>query len=180
MRGRVKRLLILASCAFCAFCPTLARAQGARGGRGGAGIGRAGGGSAGRGTAQVMDEHTVVALFSALLNLSNSQRQQVQAAFDAAAQTAGPVAAQLQAGNDALFAAIKTGQSDGEIRNLATQQGALRSQLLVLQAETFSKACNILNSDQRNQVNSFLYDDIGDFLSDPAAAPESSPPSTTP
>lgn len=124
-------------------CPTVSLAQGRRGGRrGGA-----------RGGAVQMDERTALLVLSALLNLSDSQQQQLGAVFDAAVKTAAPIATQMEAGKEALFEAVKSGKSDDQIKNLAEQEGSFTSRMLALQAQTFSKMWTLLNRDQKSEVD---------------------------
>ena len=166
-----------------ALCPTLAFAQGRRGGTGGAGRGGAMAGGRGRGAPVQMDERETLDLLTLLLNLTDQQKQQLQTIFDAAANMAAPAATQLQVSKDSLFDAVKAGKSDDEIRSIAARQGSLSTQILTLQAQTFSKLWGILSADQRAQIDSFIYDVIGDFLSNatppapaailPGAAPAS-------
>jgi Spy/CpxP family protein refolding chaperone len=151
-----------------ALSPAISLAQGRHGGmRGGA-----------RGGAVQMDDRTVLLILSALLNLSDSQQQQLGAAFDAAVKTAAPLATQIETGKEALFEAVKSGKSDDQINSLAEQQGSLASRMLALQAQTFSKMWTLLTSDQRTEVDALMYDDIGEFLSNakqplPSATSES-------
>lgn len=160
MRGVAKLLLMVA------LCLAVVCAQGRRGGSGGGiGGGAFGGGGRGRGASPVMDERTVLNLVAALLNLSDMQRQQVQTIFDAADRTAAPIAAQMESSKDALFDAVKMGKSDDEIKTLAAQQESLRTQILTLQAQTFAKMWALLTNDQKAQVDSFIYGEIGQFLS---------------
>jgi len=165
MRGVVKLLLISA------LCPAVVCAQGRRGGGGGFGRG-------GRGTPAAMDERVVLNLVAVLLNLSDMQRQQVQTIFDAADKTAAPIANQLVSSKDSLFDAVRAGKSDSEIKTMAAQQESLRTQILTLQAQTFAKLWALLTNDQKTQVDSFIYDDIGQFLSNatPPVVPSSPPP----
>jgi Spy/CpxP family protein refolding chaperone len=155
-------------------CPTasLSLAQGRRGGsRGG-----------GRSGAIQMDERTTVLLLTALLSLTDQQRQQLSTILEAAAITAAPINAQLEAGKDTLFAAVLAGMSDEQIKTLAEQQGSLNSRMLALQARTFSKICALLNADQKSRIDPSIYENIGQFLSNarqpvlPAAA--GAPPAT--
>jgi Spy/CpxP family protein refolding chaperone len=120
-----------------------------------------------------MDERTALLLLSALLSLSDPQRQQLTTVFDAAAQTAAPIATQLEAGKAALFEAVKSGKSDEQIKNLADQEGSLRSRMLALQAQTFSKLWTLLTSDQKSKVDASMYGYIEGFLS---TARETVPP----
>ena len=141
MKRLVKFLIILT------LCSAVSLAQGRRGGARGGG---------GRGGPVEMDERTALLLLSTLLSLSDSQRQQLTTVFDAAAQTAAPIATQLEAGKGALFEAVKSGKSDDQIKNLAEQEGSLTSQMLALQAQTFSKMWALLDSDQKSKVDASL------------------------
>jgi hypothetical protein len=58
------------------------------------------------------------------------------------------------------------------------QQGSLTSQMLTLQAQTFSKMWTLLTSDQQSKVDDLMYGDIGEFLANakqPATAAGVSP-----
>jgi len=144
-----------------ALCPTASFAQGRRGGFGGGGLG---GGARGRGGPALMDERTVLGLFTAILNLSDSQQQQLRTAFDASVAAATPIATQMASAKQAVIDAVKAGKSEDQVKTLSGQEGSLSAQMLTLQAQTFSKMCAILNSDQKTQVDDLMYDDIGEFL----------------
>jgi Spy/CpxP family protein refolding chaperone len=135
-----------------------ADAQGRRGGARGGG---------GRGATFTPDEQGTLLLLSALLDLNDSQRQEVRAVFDTAAKTAAPIAAQTTTSRDALFQAVKSGASDDQIKTLADQQGSRTSQILVLQAQTFANVWSLLTDQQRSRVDVSMYVDIGAFLSSP-------------
>jgi Spy/CpxP family protein refolding chaperone len=167
--------------------PVTSLAQRGRGMGGGVrGGGMRGGGLMGPG----MDEHTELLLLTALLSLNDTQQQQLGAVFDAAVKTAAPLNTQIQNGNAAIFQAIKSGQTDAQIKTLSDQEASARSQLLALQVQTFSKMCAMLTSDQKSQVDDSMFTDIGQFLSlarqpipepaVPATAPASPPTTTTP
>lgn len=111
-----------------------------------------------------MDEPTVVLLFTALLNLSDAQHDQLQAILDGAVKAAAPVSAQLEASRNALYEAAKSGKSDEEMQKIAAQQGSLRSQMLAMQAQTFAKFLKILNSDQKAEVTDEMYEEFGGAL----------------
>jgi Spy/CpxP family protein refolding chaperone len=130
-----------------------------------------------------MDEQTTIILISALLDLSDSQQQQLRAIFDAALPTAAPIVTQLDGAHDALFQAVKAGKGDDQIKGLAAQEGAVTSQLLTLQAQTFSKLWAILAKDQKTQADASIYEDIAELLSTarpPTAPAPSQPPATPP
>lgn len=167
---RLAKLLIILT-----LCSVVSLAQGRRGGTRGGGA-RGGG----RGGPVQMDERTALVLISALLSLSDSQRQKLTTIFDAAAQTAAPIATQIEASKDALFEAVKSEKSDDQIKTLAEQEGSLTSRILALQAQTFSKMWTLLEGDQKSKVDASIYGYIQDFLSNarqPAApAPAGEPP----
>jgi Spy/CpxP family protein refolding chaperone len=144
-----------------------ADAQGRRGGARGA---------SGRGATIAPDEQGTLLLLTALLDLNDSQRQQVRAVFDASAATAAPIAAQTTAAKDDLFQAAKAGSGDDQITTLAEQQGSRTSQLLILQAQTFSKVWGLLTDEQKAKFDDSMYTAIGVFLS--SARPPAPPPST--
>ena len=100
-------------------------------------------------------------------------------AVTVAAQTAAPIATQMEAGKDAFFEAAKSGKSDDQIKALAEQQGSLRSRMLALQAQTFSKMWTLLESDQKSKVDRSIYGYIEDFLSD-ARQPATPTPAVEP
>lgn len=136
-----------------------------------------------------MDEHTELLLLTALLSLNDTQQQQLGAVFDAAVKTAAPLNTQIENGNTVIFQAVKSGQTDAQIKALSDQEASSRSQLFALQVQTFSKMCALLTSDQKKQVDDSMFTDIGQFLSlarqpvpepgVPATTTESPPPTTT-
>jgi Spy/CpxP family protein refolding chaperone len=139
--------------------PALAQRGGRRGGMGGSSFGRT--------PANVVTKEDTVDLFAVLLDLNDSQRQQLDAILDVAIRAAGPIQDQLNKGTKLLFEAAKSGKSDLEINKLADQQGLLAAQMLALQARSFAKLCSMLTGDQPTKVETFLYDRIGSLLSAP-------------
>jgi hypothetical protein len=112
----------------------------------------------------------------ALLNLNDSQQEQLRTAFDAAVKTAAPIATQMDSNKGALFEAVKAGKGDDQLKGMAEQQASLTSQMLTPQAQTFSKMRTLLTSDQKSQVDASMYGDIGEFL---ANAKQPLPPPST-
>jgi Spy/CpxP family protein refolding chaperone len=110
------------------------------------------------------NEGSALQLIAFVLRLNDSQQQQLRPIFDDAAKAAVPIAAQIQEGKTALFAAAKAGKSEEQIKRLAEQQGALTSQMLLLQAHTFAKLWAILNEGQKSEVDDFVYGNIRLFL----------------
>jgi Spy/CpxP family protein refolding chaperone len=142
-----------------ALCPALSFSQGLPDGT------QDGLGGGGVSTAPVqVNEESALSLISIVLHLGDSQQQQLRAAFDAAAKAAAPIATQMEDGKAALFAAVTAGKSDAEIKNLAEQQGTLTSQMLMLQARTFAKLWAVLTSEQKSEVDDFIYANIRMFL----------------
>ena len=126
--------------------------------------GRRGSMMSGGTSVSIVTKEDTVDLFVVLLELNDSQKEQLGTILDGAIQTAGPVQEQLNKGKQSLFEAAKAGKSDSEINQMADQQGSLSSQMLALQARTFAKVCSMLTGDQQAKVDSFLYDRIGSLL----------------
>lgn len=168
----VKRLAI--ALIVVALIPTSTFAQGRRGGRSGqSGRSRQSGRSTsrtrgGRAAGVFWDERSTILLFDALLDLTDAQERQLTAAFDAAAQAASPLATAASAGKNALFEAVKSGQSDDQLESIAEQQGTLTARLQALQARTFAKMWALLTADQKAKVDDSIYAHIGEFLANTA------------
>jgi Spy/CpxP family protein refolding chaperone len=146
--------------------PSLAQRRGGGGLRGGGGRGGAAVGA--------MTEQGALLLYTALLDLTDAQRQQVQSAFDAAAQAAAPLTQQTTASVDAFYQAVKSGAGDDQIRALATEQGTRTTAIAVLQAQAFAKVWAVLTDAQKPKADVSLYKDIGEFLTNPYSMPMTS------
>lgn len=118
----------------------------------------------GTGGASAMNDEGTVSVLAALLNLNNSQQQQLQKILDDALESAKPIQDRLNGGKQALFAAAQASNSDEQIDKLAGQQGALYAQNQALEARTFSKICKLLTNEQKPQINPTLYDMLETFL----------------
>jgi len=183
------QVAIFTALALIALFSPLAFPQGRRGGGfgrgGGAGLGTGPGATRGRGAVR-MDEATTLLLITTLLNLTDAQHQQLQDIFDSAIKNGAPIAAQLQSSQDALFEAVRAGKSESEIKSLADQRSSLSSQITLLQVQTFSKMWAMLTAEQKPKVDSFMYDNIGEFLFSttepppPRPAPAAAPTPTVP
>ena len=110
------------------------------------------------------NEQSALELVTLVLKLSDSQQEQLRAAFDAALKEATPTADEMEHAKDALFAAVRSGKSEEEIRRLADEQGQLTSRMLLLQAQTFSKLWALLDSRQKGLADDFVYSNIRLFL----------------
>lgn len=173
----MKRLLILLAIIVLASAPLSAqRGRGMGGGARGGGV---------RNTP--LDAHTALLLFTALLNLTDAQQQQIGAAFDAAVKSAEPLDTQIESGKQAIFDAVKAGKSPDEIESLTDRENALAAQLSELQVQTFAKMCALLTADQKSQVDAPMFTEISEFITnareplpEPAPLPGSASPANTP
>ena len=87
------------------------------------------------------------------LNLTDTQKQTLEAVMQDAKTQAAPVAAQLKAGHENMAAAIKAGKPDSELTQIATAQGALMGQLAAIHAKAFSKIYVQLTPDQKAKAD---------------------------
>ena len=133
------------------------------------------GGMGGRTGANAGTKEDTVNLFSVLLDLNDSQKQQLSTILDGAIQSASLIQEQLHKAQQSLFEAAKAGASDSEINKAADQQGSLSSQMLSIQARSFAKVCNMLTNDQKAKSDSFIYDRIGILLGSVARPAASAP-----
>jgi Spy/CpxP family protein refolding chaperone len=131
----------------------------------------------------VMDEHTTLLVLTALLNLNDTQQQQLGSVFESAVKIAAPLNTQIENGKQALFEAIKSGKSGDQVKAVQDQENSASTQLLVLQAQTFAKMCALLTTAQKAEVDDTMFTDIGDFLSNvrqPLPEPGASSPPSAP
>ncbi|HTZ73172.1 MAG TPA: Spy/CpxP family protein refolding chaperone [Candidatus Aquilonibacter sp.] len=132
----------------------------------------------------VMDEHTTLLVFAALLNLNDAQQQQLGAIFDAAVKAAAPLNTQIQDGKQALFEAIKSGKTENQVKAAQEQDNSAAAQLLALQTQAFEKMCTLLTPAQKAEVDDTMFTDIGNFLANvreplpEPAVPQPAPPAT--
>lgn len=110
------------------------------------------------------NEDSALSLLSIVLHLSDSQQQQLRAAFDAEVEAAMPIISQMDDSKTAFFQAIRSQRRQDEIKKLADEQGKLTSQMLILQSQAFEKLWSVLNEEQRSQLDEFVYDNIRTFL----------------
>ena len=84
------------------------------------------------------------------LSLTDSQKQQVKAIMDAAESATEGTRAKLDEIHKQLDAATANGQFDEtQVRNLATQQAQLESEMMVEHLRAKSKVYSILTTEQR-------------------------------
>ncbi len=113
----------------------------------------------------VMDEHTTLLVFAALLSLNDTQQQQLGTIFDNAVKIAAPLNTQIDDGKQAVFEAIKSGKSEDQVKTVEDKENSASAQLLALQAQTFEKMCALLTPPQKAEVDGTMFTDIGNFLS---------------
>ena len=110
------------------------------------------------------NEQSALELITLVLKLNDSQQEQLHAAFDTALKEATPIAGQMEHDKDALFAAVRSGRNEEDIKPLADQQGKLTSRMLLLQAQTFAKLWALLDDQQKDLADDFVYSNIRLFL----------------
>jgi Spy/CpxP family protein refolding chaperone len=89
------------------------------------------------------------------LGLSDSQKEQAQAIFDAADQATETVRGQMTSARDELNAAIKANSGDTELDRLAAAVGAIHGQLTAIRAKASAKFYTLLTDEQKQK-----YDDL--------------------
>lgn len=87
------------------------------------------------------------------LNLTEAQKEQAKAEFQAARQQAQPLMAQLKETHQALAEAVKTGKTEGEIDQLAARQGELSGQLAAIHTKAMARVYTTLTPEQRAQAD---------------------------
>jgi len=88
-----------------------------------------------------------------VLGLTDSQKDQAKAIFDAAAQASQPLRDQLRQAHQALASASQAGKSDAEIDQLAATVGTLTGQTAAIQAKAQAKFYGILTPDQKDKLS---------------------------
>ena len=164
MRKREDPFGLLLVTIMLALSPALAFAQGKSGATQAAAMSMPAPGAAASSVPGQANEQSALELLSFVLKLSDSQREQLRAAFDAALKDAAPIAPQMTDGKNALFMAVRSRKSDEEIKHIAAQQVALTSQMLLLQARTFANLWALLDDQQKPLVDDFVYSNIRLFL----------------
>jgi protein CpxP len=91
------------------------------------------------------------------LNLTDAQKAQAKEIFQAARDSAKPVAADLANARKALRDAVKTNAPDAQIDHLSTNVGTLQGQLIAIRTKAFSKFYNtVLTPEQRDQAGTMM------------------------
>lgn len=87
------------------------------------------------------------------LSLTDSQKEQAKAIFDAAAAQAETLSGSMESARTALDAAIKAGAPDSEIDRLSAAVGAVTGQLTAVQAKARVKFRAILTPEQKTKLD---------------------------
>lgn len=91
------------------------------------------------------------------LSLTDAQKTQAQAIFDAAETASTTAQGQLTAAHEALQVAVKANAADGELDRLAAVVGTIQGQLTGIRAKASAKFYALLTAEQKTK-----YDAIGD------------------
>jgi len=87
------------------------------------------------------------------LSLTDAQKTQAQAIFDAAKTASSSAQGQLSGAQDALRAATKTNSSDSELERLAAAVGTIQGQLTGIQAKASAKFYALLTAEQKTKYD---------------------------
>jgi Spy/CpxP family protein refolding chaperone len=87
------------------------------------------------------------------LGLTDSQKEQAKAIFDAASQAAQTALGQLTSAREALQQAVKAGRSDAELDRLAAAVGVIEGQLAGIRAKAEAKFYALLTAEQKQKYD---------------------------
>ncbi len=87
------------------------------------------------------------------LTLTDTQKTQAKAIFDAAETASDTARGQLTAAQDALQAAVKANKSDAELDRLAAATGAVQGQLAGIRAKASAKFYALLTAEQKTKYD---------------------------
>ncbi len=90
-----------------------------------------------------------VDFLAGFLSLTDAQKTQAQAIFDAASAATETARGQSEAARTALNAAVKANQSDAEIDRLAAAIGVIAGQTTAIQAKAQAKFYALLTAEQK-------------------------------
>ncbi|MEZ5403716.1 MAG: Spy/CpxP family protein refolding chaperone [Bryobacteraceae bacterium] len=88
------------------------------------------------------------------LSLTDDQKTQAQAIFDAAQTATDTASGQMQAAREALTAAINANQSEAELDRLSAAIGVIHGQVTAIQAKAQAKFYALLTADQKTKYDS--------------------------
>lgn len=87
------------------------------------------------------------------LSLTDSQKQQAQAIFDAAGAASETARGQLTSARDALRSAVKANQGDTALDRLAAAVGVIEGQLAAIQAKAEASFYALLTAEQKTKYD---------------------------
>jgi Spy/CpxP family protein refolding chaperone len=112
--------------------------------------GLSGMGMHGKGPGDGLSHEQMLAHMAIALNLTDAQKQQVQAIMDATVSSMKDIHTRLEENHKQLAAATANGQFDeAQVRALANQQGQLEADITVEHFRAMSKVFAILTPEQR-------------------------------
>jgi Spy/CpxP family protein refolding chaperone len=91
------------------------------------------------------------------LSLTDAQKTQAQALFDAASSASETARGQLESASTALQTAVKANQSDAELDRLSAAIGVIHGQMTAINAKAQAKFYALLTAEQKAK-----YDQLGD------------------
>ncbi|MCW5979175.1 MAG: periplasmic heavy metal sensor [Bryobacteraceae bacterium] len=91
------------------------------------------------------------------LGLSDAQKEQAKAIFEAADAAAETPRGELQSAREALTAAVKAGQPDAALDQLSAAVGVIEGQLTAIRAKATAKFYALLTAEQKQK-----YDQLGE------------------
>jgi Spy/CpxP family protein refolding chaperone len=92
------------------------------------------------------------AVMAAALNLTDTQKSQMQSIFQEARQSSQPIRQQLRQTRESLDAAVKAGNSD-QIQQLSATEGTQMGQLAAIRASAHAKMFKMLTPDQQQKLS---------------------------
>lgn len=110
-----------------------------------------------RGRGMMMNRGMMMGRMAQRLNLTDAQKTQAKEIFQAARESAKPVAADLATARKALRDAVKANAPDPQLDQLSAKVGTLEGQLTAIRTKAFSKFYNtVLTQEQRDQAGTMM------------------------
>jgi Spy/CpxP family protein refolding chaperone len=98
-------------------------------------------------------KHNRIDFLATILNLSDDQKQQATAIFDAAKQASAPLYSSLKQQHQELNNASKAAAADSQIDQLSASIGDLTGQLTAIRTKAFARFYAILHTDQQMKLD---------------------------
>jgi Spy/CpxP family protein refolding chaperone len=95
-----------------------------------------------------------IGFLAGYLNLTDTQKTQAEAIFEAARTAAEPIRGRMKSSRESLTDAVKSAKSDTEIDALAASVGTLSGQLTAIQSKAMVKFRAILTPEQIEKLDS--------------------------